>query len=98
MFPFFSLLLMGDAGTSNEEELMTLYPDIRFDYLKVGHHGSNTSTSDDFINHYRPKTAIISCGYQNYYGHPHVSVLDTLAKYEVNVLRTDLDGTIVIKK
>ena len=96
-FPKLNLLLMGDAGVENEEELLKTYPSLAVDVLKVGHHGSNTSTSDEFIKALRPQIAIISCGYQNNYGHPHASVLATLTKYEVIIKRTDLDGTISLK-
>lgn len=97
-FPSFHLLLMGDAGHQNEAALMVHYPELEVDYLKLGHHGSNSSTGDAFIRHYLPHTAIISCGYNNRYGHPHQDVLTTLARYNVQVRRTDLEGTIVIEK
>ncbi|OQC11268.1 MAG: ComEC family competence protein [Tenericutes bacterium ADurb.Bin087] len=96
-FPRMNVLLMADAGIVNETELINNYPSLKVDVLKVGHHGSNTSTSEDFIRHYRPEVAIISCGYANYYGHPHHSVLATLHKYDVKVKRTDTLGTITIK-
>lgn len=95
--PFASFLLMGDAGIINEEVLIQQYPTLHVDVLKVGHHGSHTSTSPAFIEHYTPQVAIISAGYQNYYGHPHESVLATLRKHNVIIRRTDLEGTIVLK-
>ncbi len=95
--PFASFLLMGDASILNEEVLIQEYPTLHVDVLKVGHHGSHTSTSVAFIQHYTPKVAIISAGYDNYYGHPHESVLATLRKHNVIIRRTDLEGTIVLK-
>ena len=93
----FDVLLMADAGIENEADLIQNYPDLHVDILKVGHHGSNTSTSPAFIAHYLPRLAIISAGYQNKYGHPHREVLDTLNKYNVEVRRTDFEGTITLK-
>ncbi len=92
--PCLNILLMGDASVKKEEELLTHHPDLAVDILKIGHHGSNTSTSEDFIRHYQPKRAIISVGHLNKYGHPHKSVLDTLIKYNIEILRTDYHGTI----
>ena len=97
-FPSFQILLMGDAGHPNETALISNYPDLIFEYVKIGHHGSNSSTSDHFIAHYMPQTAIISCGYNNRYGHPHPTVLNTLNHYGVAVRRTDIEGTIVIER
>lgn len=96
-FPKLKILLMADAGIPNEVDLIKTYPTLEVDVLKVGHHGSNTSTSDDFIRHYKPQVAIISCGYQNKYGHPHHTVLSTLQKYDVKIKRTDTLGTITLK-
>lgn len=94
--PRLNVLLMGDAGIINEKALLNNYPNLTVDILKVGHHGSNTSTSEEFIKHFTPKIAVISCGYKNYYGHPHQSVLDTLNKYGVTIRRTDIEGTITV--
>lgn len=90
-------LFMGDASVKNELEILEKYPDLKVDYLKVGHHGSNTSTSEEFITSIIPKEAIISCGENNSYGHPHESVIQILEKYDVNIRRTDLEGTIMYK-
>ena len=65
------------------------------DYLKIGHHGSNTSTSEEFIAKLRPKEAIISCGENNSFGHPHEETIKILEKYNVKIRRTDVEGTIV---
>ena len=71
--------------------------DLRCDYLKVGHHGSNTSTSKNLVSLISPKEAIISCGKDNNYGHPHKETLAILNYYNVKIRRTDLEGTIRYK-
>lgn len=86
-------LLMGDASIKVEEEIIKSYPTLSVDYLKVGHHGSNTSTSSEFINQIKPKEAIISVGL-NYYGHPHQEVINTLIDANVKIRRTDIESTI----
>ncbi len=91
-------LITGDAYRGNEENIVKKYPYLVIDVLKVGHHGSNTSTSEQFIRHFKPEQAIISCGYQNKFGHPEAEVLATLAKYNVLVRRTDIEGTISFQK
>ena len=90
----YHFLITGDAPKKIERRIIKDYPDLKCDYLKVGHHGSKTSTSDEFINYIRPKEAIVSCGYKNKYGHPHQEVINTLKKYDVKIRRTDLEGTI----
>ena len=87
-------LVMGDAPKETEEKIIKDNPSLKCDILKVGHHGSKTSTSEKFIAHLKPKEAVISCGYQNIYGHPHKSVIDILNKYKVKIRRTDQEGTI----
>jgi competence protein ComEC len=86
-------LFMGDASVKTEEKIMSKY-NVDCDILKVGHHGSKTSSSDKFIKAASPNEAIISCGASNYYGHPNQEVIDTLNKYNVKIRRTDLEGTI----
>lgn len=88
-------LFMGDAGVEVEEDLIQKYNLNDIDVLKVGHHGSNTSSSKIFINNIKPKYAIISVGKNNRYGHPKSSVLDTLSNSKI--YRTDLDGSIMFK-
>ncbi len=87
-------LFMGDAGISVEKKIINDHPDLKVDILKVGHHGSNTSTSEAFIRTIRPKEAIISVGENNMYGHPSNDVLDTLSLYDVKIRRTDEEGSI----
>ncbi len=93
-----SFLLMGDSPKSIEEYLILLDSfNLDADVLKLGHHGSKTSSGESFIGYVSPEVAIVSAGKDNSYGHPHQEVLDVLEKFEVEVLRTDEDGTIVIK-
>ena len=86
-------LIMGDAPIKVEKEIIKNYKYVPCDILKVGHHGSNTSTCDEFIEFISPKEAIISVG-RNYYGHPHKSVLDTLKKNNVKIRTTKQEGSI----
>lgn len=86
---------MGDAGINREKDILEKYNLSNIDFLKVGHHGSNTSSSEDFINIINPKYSIISVGENNRYNHPKDSVLDTLKSSKI--YRTDLDGSIEIK-
>ena len=86
---------MGDAGVEVEEDLIEKYNLQDIDVLKVGHHGSKTSSSKNFINEINPKYSIISVGKNNRYGHPKEEVLDTLKNSKI--YRTDLDGSIEIK-
>lgn len=89
------MLFMGDAGVQKEKDILDKYNLKNIDFLKVGHHGSNTSSSDYFINQIAPKYSLISVGKNNRYGHPKDSVLDKLKKSKI--YRTDLDGSIEIK-
>lgn len=88
-------LFMGDAGVEVEEDLIEKYNLQDIDVLKVGHHGSKTSSSKEFINEINPKYSIISVGKNNRYGHPNDSVLDNLDKSKI--YRTDIDGSIMFK-
>ena len=87
-------LIMGDAPIKVEKTMMEENKEIKCDILKVGHHGSNTSTSDEFIKYLKPKVGIISCGKKNKYKHPHKSVVEILYKNHVKIRRTDEEGTI----
>ena len=88
-------LFMGDAGIEVEREMMKKYNFPNIDVLKVGHHGSKTSSSKEFIHEVNPKYSIISVGKNNWYHHPHDSVLDNLKNSKI--YRTDQDGSIVVK-
>lgn len=87
-------LVTGDASKEIESNIMKEYQKIPCDILKVGHHGSKTSTSEAFIKWLKPKVGIISCGKNNKYGHPHQEVLAILKRNNVQIRRTDLEGTI----
>lgn len=87
-------LLTGDAPKSVEKKIIKDNPDLNCDILKIGHHGSNTSSDVSFISALRPKEAIISCGRNNKYGHPNKEVISLLNKYDIKIRRTDQEGTI----
>ncbi len=90
----YSYLITGDAPIKIEKQIMKDHKSIPCDILKVGHHGSKTSTSDAFIKYLKPTVGIISVGKNNKYGHPNDEVLSILRKNEVIIRRTDLEGTI----
>jgi len=91
-----SFLLMGDASTNVEGDLLSKCKDrLPSTVLKVGHHGSNTSTSSSFLDAVKPRYAVIEVGKDNPYGHPTSAALNRLSDANVKVFRTDLDGTIV---
>ena len=90
-------LFTGDLEEDGEKRLIDGYPDIKIDVLKVGHHGSQTSSSDLFLDVLSPKLAIISAGKNNRFNHPHQDVLDALEKRKIKTLRTDLSGAITYK-
>ena len=91
-------VVMGDAPISIEKEIIAHYASIPCDILKVGHHGSKTSTSEEWLDYLKPKEAIISCGKNNRYGHPHKEVITLLNEKHIKIRRTDLEGTIVYKQ
>lgn len=89
-----SFLFEGDAEGVSENEILSKKYDIQANVLKVGHHGSNSSTTAAYLAKVNPQYAIISCGQGNDYGHPHRETLDKLQKMKVTVYRTDLNGSI----
>ena len=91
----YKFLLMGDASIKVEEDLLNKYNLSNIDVLKVGHHGSKTSTSKNFIDKIKPKYSIISVGKNNRYNHPNKEALDNLQKSQI--YRTDIDGSIIFK-
>lgn len=92
-----SFLFTGDAEETAEKDMMTFnYSVLDCDVLKVGHHGSNSSSSMDFLDAVTPEYAVISCGENNSYGHPHDETIKKLAKIGADVYRTDTEGTITI--
>ena len=86
---------MGDAGVEREKDILEKYNLNDIDFIKIGHHGSNTSSSEKFINCINPKYSLISVGKNNRYGHPNNNVLNNLE--DSKIYRTDLDGSIEIK-
>lgn len=91
----YKLLFMGDASINTEKDIMNNYDIGDVFILKVGHHGSKTSSSEEFINSVNPKYSIISVGKNNKFGHPNKEVLDNLSNSKI--YRTDTDGSIMFK-
>ena len=89
-------LCLGDSERSSELEILHSDFDIQSEVFKVSHHGSTTSNDPELIEKINPEYAIISVGKTNHYGHPRKFVLDTLLQNDITVLRTDLNGTIVL--
>lgn len=94
-----TFMLTGDSTTKTEKIILENNSKefLDVDFLKVGHHGSRTSTSYDFVKKLSPEYALISNGQGNSYGHPHTEVLDVLSEFNTKVLRTDTLGTIIFK-
>jgi competence protein ComEC len=88
------ILFMGDASSTKEQDIISKYNLSNIDILKVGHHGSNTSSSNYFINKIKPKYSLISVGKNNKYGHPNREVLNNLNNSKI--YRTDINGSIFI--
>lgn len=88
-----TLLLMGDLEEEGEKEIIQKY-DIETDILKVAHHGSTTSSCKAFLEAVDPTYAVIQCGKDNRYGHPHSETIAALEDDDVRIYRTDLDGSI----
>ena len=91
----YKFMFMGDASSTTEKEIMSIYNLPNIDVLKVGHHGSKTSSGNEFINEINQKYSIISVGKNNRYGHPNKEVLKTLDNSKI--YRTDEDGSIMFK-
>ena len=93
-----SVLIMGDAGSEVEEYLIGNESGrLDCDILEVGHHGSNTSSSEDFLAATSPDKCVISCGKNNPYGHPMPLILDRIEKTGAQIYRTDKSGTVVLR-
>jgi competence protein ComEC len=88
-----SFLIMGDAPKEIENRILSTYPDLRCDVIKIGHHGSNTSSSATFLKAVNPSLAIISVGENNSYGHPHKETIETLTRLSIPYIRTDEVGS-----
>ncbi|MBP3379349.1 MAG: MBL fold metallo-hydrolase [Ruminococcus sp.] len=91
-----SFIFTGDAEKQAEEQILESYPLRHIDVYKTGHHGSDTSSSEKFLEAISPDYAVISCGEGNSYGHPDDVTMEKLEKYTDKIYRTDLCGTVVI--
>lgn len=91
-----SMLFTGDAGVAQEEQFLSLLPDS-IDVLKIGHHGSRTSTSDMLLSVITPSIGVISLGEENLFGHPHNEVVDRLSEHGTETYRTDVFGDIRVE-
>ena len=89
-------LLTGDAEEETEADMVKNIPDLSADVYKAGHHGSRWSSTPAFLDKVRPRVAIVSCGKNNTYGHPHKETLDRFAGRGVRVFRTDECGAVVV--
>jgi competence protein ComEC len=89
-----SALLVGDAELEEERKLLAASNNLHADFLKVGHHGSKTSTSAEFARAVKPSSAVISCGVRNHFGHPAAATIARLIAEGSAVFRTDYDGEI----
>ncbi|MCR1975320.1 MBL fold metallo-hydrolase [Clostridium sporogenes] len=89
-------LFTGDAEKTSERDILNSNVDLSSNVLKVGHHGSHSSSSKEFLDKVNPKMAIISCGKNNDYGHPHKETMKELKKRNIEVYRTDIDGNILL--
>ena len=89
-----TFLMTGDAEEEAEEDMLSSGLPLSADVLKLGHHGSSSSTSDDFLSAVDPTWAVISCAEGNKYGHPHAETMNKLRAAGISVFRTDEQGTI----
>ncbi len=105
-----SFLFTGDAYADQEREVLSYKKEceeeerawcdvfsLESDVLKVGHHGSRTSTSEEFLDAVSPKVAVVMAGGDNRYGHPHREVVERLEDYGVEIMRTDRDGDVIFE-
>lgn len=90
-----SFLFTGDAEAEAEADILAEGLEVQADVLKAGHHGSSTSTSDEFLEAVSPEYAVISCGEGNKYGHPHAETMNKFRQNGITVYRTDEQGTII---
>jgi len=91
-----SIFVGGDIGQSVEKKIISKYKNLKSDVLKISHHGSKNSSSEDFLKAVSPKIAVISCGKNNSYDFPTEIVLNRLEKYGIKIHRTDIDGKVEI--
>jgi competence protein ComEC len=88
-------LFTGDAEHPSERQILKTAHELQSEFLKVGHHGSNTATGEDFLARVAPLFAVISCGARNQFNHPHAPALKRLGDQGVTILRTDENGTVM---
>ena len=95
----FDMLLTGDIGERAEQYIAKYLreADKTYEVLKVAHHGSKNSSSEEFLEAVSPQIAVISCGMNNRYGHPHENVIERLDKHGYEIMRTDLHGSVIIE-
>lgn len=91
-----TFLFTGDAEKDEEREIIATGADLDCDVLKVGHHGSGTSSCTDWLDAVTPEICVIQVGADNDYGHPHKNIVERLAKYADEIYRNDLCGDIII--
>ncbi|OIS34924.1 hypothetical protein RES13_12425, partial [Staphylococcus cohnii] len=92
----YKILLMGDATINNEENLIHKYHLYNVDILKVGHHGSRTSTSNNLLKAIRPKIALISVGEKNKYRLPNHQIINRLKSFDIKIFQTNINGEVNI--
>jgi competence protein ComEC len=92
-----SFLLTGDVERPIERQMLDADEIRHADVLKVAHHGSRTSSTEEFLSAVTPAFAVISDGLENSYGHPHAAVIERLQQHHADILRTDLQGLITIR-
>lgn len=92
-----SFLFTGDAEIVNEEEMLNNGYNLASNVIKIGHHGSISSSSKNFLKEVNPSIAVISCGKGNDYGHPHKDTLLKLKEQDISIFRTDIDGTTILE-
>ncbi len=90
-------LLMGDAEKEAESDLLANGTDLSADFIKLGHHGSSSSSQEAFLRAVSPRYAVMTCGKDNSYGHPHKEVLERLDKLGITYYRSDRNGTVVAR-
>jgi competence protein ComEC len=92
-----AFLLSGDVERPIERRMLEDHELVPTDVLKVAHHGSKTSSTEEFLDAVQPAFAVISVGLDNSYGHPHPDVIERLRAHHAAIFRTDLDGLISIR-
>src|SRR5699024_12706757 len=92
----YKILLMENATNNNEEKLIHKYHLYNIDILKVGHHGSRTSTSNNLLKAIRPKIALISVGEKNKYRLPNPQIINRLKSFDIKIFKTNFNGEVSI--